>query len=384
MANNTQSGSNQLTLSQASNYFVPKVESQLKRSELVMTDYQKMCVTGAMQQIYQVIVDNDINPNSVISNVNNILLTVAALQLNANAQPREVYFQTRNVKSKQGQWHKEIEMGIEGDGNDALLGRFGRNVSYIHPFWQVREGDKFEYPKHMGIELTPPVWEPVGDAEKKVVRIVYPIDMFMSPDYGDGSERKVATEYFITEREQVKRNLLAHMSNNIMREKDKSARLEKIKAFAQEHTLDEMLDSTDMIALGKISPAWREPQSRETMIVRKMRNNIVKKIPKDFNNALVQLKYEESANESYQAMRRDVTEEANTEDFDKALEQHEQHEQQEQQEEAPTDASDNTVAEEAPVTNEPEPQNAPDTSQPEPPTDNDDGGETPKKAVAPF
>ena len=170
MANNKQQ--NSLSLVKASNYFVPQVEDQLKRSQLNMTDYQKMCVTGAMQQIYQVIVENDIDPNTVTSNVNNILLTVAALQLNANAQPREVYFQTRNTKDKAGTWHKVIEMGIEGDGNDALLNRFGRNVAYVHPFWQVREGDKFEYPKHMGIELTPPVWEPVGDADKKVIQSI--------------------------------------------------------------------------------------------------------------------------------------------------------------------------------------------------------------------
>ncbi len=41
-------------------------------------------------------------------------------------------FQTRNVNRKQfGQsdnWVKVIEMGIEGDGNDAILSKFGRNV----------------------------------------------------------------------------------------------------------------------------------------------------------------------------------------------------------------------------------------------------------------
>ena len=53
------------------------------------------------------------------------LMTIAALQVNASAIPREVYFQTRNVNRKQfGQsdnWVKVIEMGIEGDGNDAIL-----------------------------------------------------------------------------------------------------------------------------------------------------------------------------------------------------------------------------------------------------------------------
>ncbi|KRK87533.1 hypothetical protein [Lentilactobacillus sunkii] len=315
---------NEVSLNAVSNYFVPQIENQLRKSALDMTPYQKMCVTGAMQQIYQVMIDNEMDPNETRNNISDILLTVAALQLNANAEPREVYFQTRNFKDRQGNWHKQIEMGIEGDGNDALLSRFGRNVAYVHPFWLVRQGDNFEYPKHMGIKLTPPTWEPTGDTDKKVIRVVYPIDMYVGPDYGNDQERETTTEYFITEREQVKNNLLAHMSNNLMREKDKAERLKQIKEFAKDHTLDEILDSAEMIRLGKISPAWREPQSRETMIIRKMRNNIVKKIPKDFNNGLVQLKYEEATNDSLKQMRRDVTEEANTEDFDEAVQDKQQ------------------------------------------------------------
>lgn len=309
------------SLTKVSNYFVPQIENQMAKSQIELTNYQKMCVTGAMQQMYQVITDNGLDIASVQNNIKDILLTVAALQLNANAEPREIYFQTRNSKDNSGKWHKEIEMGIEGDGNDALLNRFGRNVAYVHPFWLVREGDNFEYPKHMGIQLTPPTWEPTGDTDKKVVRVVYPIDMYVGPDYHDDQERKTTTEYFITEREQVKNNLLAHMSNNLMRDKDKQDKLKKIKDFAKSHTLDEILDSEDMVRTGRISPAWREPQSRETMIIRKMRNNIVKKIPKDFNNGLVQIKYEEATNDSLKQMRRDVTEDANSEDFEKAVEQ---------------------------------------------------------------
>lgn len=309
------------SLTKVSNYFVPQIEGQMSKNQIELTNYQKMCVTGAMQQMYQVITDNGIDIMSVQNNIKDILLTVAALQLNANAEPREIYFQTRNVKDSSGKWHKEIEMGIEGDGNDALLNRFGRNVAYVHPFWLVREGDKFEYPKHMGIQLTPPTWEPTGDTDKKVVRVVYPIDMYVGPDYHDDQERKTTTEYFITEREQVKNNLLAHMSNNLMRDKEKQDKLKKIKDFAKDHTLDEILDSEDMVKTGHISPAWREPQSRETMIIRKMRNNIVKKIPKDFNNGLVQIKYEEATNDSLKQMRRDVTEDANSEDFEHAIEQ---------------------------------------------------------------
>jgi len=308
-------------LSKVSNYFTPMVERQLSTAQIKLDNYQKMCVTGAIQQIYQLSVEKGINLNDIQNDVNDILLTVASLKLNANADPRQIYFITRNkriVSGKNAAKIATIEMGIEGDGNDALLANFGRSVAYVHPFWQVREGDEFEYPKHKGIELTPPSWSEVGDSEKKVIKIVYPIDMYTGKLDADDN-RITTTEYFITDREQVKKNLLAHMSNNLMWEKDKTERLNKIHEFAKDHSLDEILDSKEMVSLGKVSPAWSEPQSRETMIVRKMRNNIVKKIPKDFSNGMAQIKYEEVTNDSLKEMRRDVTESANTLDFDSQL-----------------------------------------------------------------
>lgn len=86
----------------------------------------------------------------------------------------------------------------------------------------------------------------------------------------------------------MKSNLLAHMYNNLMWDNDKVHKKAKIKEFADTHSLDEILNSEEMQRLGNISPAWKEPQSREAMIVRKMRNRIVKKIPKDFSNAYIQ------------------------------------------------------------------------------------------------
>ena len=43
-----------------------------------------------------------------------------------------------------------------------------------------------------------------------------------------------------------------------------------------------------------ISPAWRSPHSRESMIVRKMRNNVSKPIPKDFGDSYIFESYKDS------------------------------------------------------------------------------------------
>ena len=169
----------------------------------------------------------------------------------------------------------------------------------------------FSYPSFNGLEMTPPKWSPKGRG--KVVKVVYPIELT------DGT-----IEYHIAEREDVKRNLLAHMFNNLMWDKSKADKKNKIKEFAEEHTLDEILDSEEMQTLGNISPAWKEPQSREAMIVRKMRNNITKKVPKDFSNAYiesaVQQVEDEAAERQYEIKQAEVIEEittnANSEDFE--------------------------------------------------------------------
>ncbi|MDT2635485.1 hypothetical protein P7D52_07890 [Enterococcus dongliensis] len=263
-------------LAKINDTYMPQIETQLRGNGIHMTEYQRTVVINAISSINEMLVKEALSIGDIDqSNITQTLMNVAALQLNAAATPREVYFIKRNQKNKDGNKIQVIEMGIEGDGNDAILSRFGRNIKTVHRHWEVRKGDEFTYPGYAGLEVTPPTWLPKGEGE--VIRVVYPIE------YNDGQ-----VEYFISEREDVKSNLLAHMYNNLMWDSKKVDKKAKIKEFAENHSLDEILNSEDMQTLGNISPAWKEPQSREAMIVRKMRNRIVKKIPKDFSNAYIQ------------------------------------------------------------------------------------------------
>lgn len=263
-------------LAKINDTYMPQIETQLRGNGIHMTEYQRTVVINAISSINEMLVKEALSIGDIDqSNITQTLMNVAALQLNAAATPREVYFIKRNQKNKDGNKIQVIEMGIEGDGNDAILSRFGRNVKTVHRHWEVRKGDEFTYPGYAGLEVTPPTWSPKGEGE--VIRVVYPIE------YNDGQ-----VEYFISEREDVKSNLLAHMYNNLMWDNKKVEKKAKIKEFSENHSLDEILNSEEMQTLGNISPAWKEPQSREAMIVRKMRNRIVKKIPKDFSNAYVQ------------------------------------------------------------------------------------------------
>ncbi|MDY0395388.1 hypothetical protein ACFSMW_13340 [Virgibacillus halophilus] len=311
-------------LTKINNTYFPMIQRQLDGNGLKMDEYAKRCVMSAITSINETLDKQGVswnNPQLDQSNVTQILLQVASLKLNSAASPNEVYFQVRNVKrKKQGgpdEWKKQIEMGIEGDGNDAILSRFGRNVDQVMQHWLVREEDGFTYPGFNGLEMTPPTWQPTGKGE--VIRVVYPIKK------NDGT-----VDFHIAEREDVLKNLIAHINNNMMNEtfgiaKDRynataeqkkqiAAKKQEVLNKVKEQGLIKSLDDPELHPY--ISPAWRDPQSRESMLIRKMRNNIVKKIPKDFGNAFVGKNYDEVTDESQRQVRKEINENANNEVLD--------------------------------------------------------------------
>lgn len=181
----------------------------------------------------------------------------------------------------------------------------------------VRSGDSFSYGKRKGIEVEPPEWEPTGKGE--VVRVVYPIE------YADGH-----IEFHFGERDDVLKNLYAHLSNNLMNEtfgvcenryeatpaqkKQISEKKKEIMDKAKElNDLDKILDCPELQPY--LSPAWTEPQSRESMIIRKMRNNVMKKIPKDFGNPVAAQEYRQLDDVVYQQVIEEISENANAQEF---------------------------------------------------------------------
>ena len=281
---------------------------------LEIDEYSKKCAMSAMTNIYQLVKNSGVNiKNMDTSNLREVVGQCASLKLNANAVPRECYFQLRNKKVGDN-WVKTVEMGIEGDGNDAILRNFGEDVDMVYPVWIVKEGDTFTYPKHKGIEITPPEWEQNGDSER-VDKVVYPVKL------KDGS-----IQYLIAEREGVKVNLFAHIRNNLMNEtfgicKDryKATDAEKKKiadkkeeiydALRKCETLDDMLSCE--IAKPYISAAWLD--TPESMIVRKMRNNAIKKFKKNYD-AMAQRSFLQ-IDDTYREVQEEIAENANTVEF---------------------------------------------------------------------
>lgn len=302
-------------LSYYTNQYIGLMERDFAEHGLVLNDYSKQCVMASMSAIYNLVTSSKAAMSNLNgSNLRQIIGQVSSLQLNANAVPRECYFQLRSKQDANGNWYKEVEMGIEGDGNDALLRNYGENVDTVYPCWLVKDGDEFSYPKHKGIEMTPPEWEEMGQSQK-VVRVVYPLKL------KDGT-----FQYLIAERDGVKVNLFAHVRNNLMNEtfgicqnryKASAEQLSKIKAKKEEifdalrkcATVDEMLECE--VAKPYISAAWLD--TPESMIVRKMRNNAIKKYRKDFNSMAKQSFNQ--LDETYVQTQEEIAENANSEPF---------------------------------------------------------------------
>lgn len=302
------------SLSEWTNTITGLVSRDFTQCGVQYDEYSKQCAMNAMSAIYQKVQDEKADMKNLnTSNLREVVAQCASLKLNASAVPREVYFQLRS-KQVNGQWVKMVEMGIEGDGNDALLRQFGNNIDTVYPVWLVKEGDEFTYPRRRGIEVEPAEWTPKGLSDK-TVRVVYPVKL------KDGT-----VDYLIAEREPVRTNLIAHIRNNMLNEtfgvcadryKATPKQKEEIKAKKEEilsvvrdcKTLEDILKCE--VAKPYISAAWLD--TPEAMIIRKMRNNAIKKFPKNLNSmassSLLQL------DETYKASQEEIKENENSQEF---------------------------------------------------------------------
>ncbi len=311
-------------LSNWTNTITGLVSRDFEQNGVKYDEYSKQCAMNSMSAIYQLVQNTDKTEmkNLNTSNLREVVAQCASLKLNANAVPREVYFQLRS-KEINGQWCKIVEMGIEGDGNDALLRQFGNGIDTVYPVWLVKEGDEFTYPRRRGIDIEPAEWVPKGLSDK-TIRVVYPVKL------KDGT-----VDYLIAEREPVRTNLIAHIKNNMLNEtfgfvtgknskgKDRTrydatpeekakinAKKEEILSAVREcETLEDILCCG--VAKPYISAAWLD--TPEAMIVRKMRNNAIKKFPKNLNSmassSLLQL------DETYKASQEEIKENENSQEF---------------------------------------------------------------------
>ena len=143
------------------------------------------------------------------------------------------------------------------------------------------------------MELTPPKWvRKVGD-EKKVIMIVYPVVK------KDGSH-----EFLIATREGIKPNIIAQIRQNTMYEFKKEEVNKKTGAKyysndyeARDAFYDEVNNELENLTVDQIladpkwlkyvNPTYTSGGSKESMIIRKMSNNALKRYPKEYDNIYI-------------------------------------------------------------------------------------------------
>lgn len=286
--------------------YLGMIENSLDSHKVALTEYGKICTVNAIAAINEALTAQGLelgSPDVDKSTLTTALISVATLELNAKAANREVYFIIRNKAVKQPdntqKWVKQIEMNLEGDAHETLAAKYGRNVETIMPYWVVRENDDFKYPRMKGLEMSPPEWEPKGTG--RIVRVVYPILM-----------KDKTISFHIAEREDVVVNLKAHVRNNLMNEtfgicanRFKATEAQAAQIEAKKKELCALLVGKDIEGIigtpelqPYISPAWLD--STEAMVLRKLRNAVCKKIPKDFGkNYFVKDVYEKTNDPIY-------------------------------------------------------------------------------------
>lgn len=301
-------------LGKAQEYYMGEIGTIATNNRVQLDAEQMACGNNMIAAMFNLAAKDGLQLNSFDRNeIIQILQKVTMLRLNVTAEPHECYLITRNQKIGNN-WGKKFEFGIEGDGNDKLLRKYGVNVAKLHDFWVIREHDKFTYPSFNGLDITPPTWEP-KDYYSKVMKVVYPIEK------KDGK-----IEWSIAEREGVTINLLAHINQNVMKNKDYTdAAKAKLTERIANMTLDELF--ADQECLKIMSPAWAAPHSRESMILRKMRNNATRRYPKEFSSAFQELTYAETIDDTprdaridaEQALEAEVEQHAGTEQIERPV-----------------------------------------------------------------
>lgn len=246
------------------------VINQLKGLGITATPTQTQCIALGVQKMNEALdaTRGDFKKtwdNIDKSSITDCLTQIALMEINLASYPAEGYVAIKGDK---------MTFAPQGEGYRTLVEKFGRNVDRVYEPWLVKEGDDFKYPHFKGVEIEPPEWTPKGYG--KCIRVVYPIKMT------DGT-----IQYLIAEREQVKGNLLAHVANNLTKGKNKNLDLyNTLIKKAENKSLDELLHDAEFLSNGLVSPAWREPNC-EAMVIRKMKNNVLKNFPKDTSSVVI-------------------------------------------------------------------------------------------------
>jgi hypothetical protein len=296
------------TMLSTTNAWIKRLSAFASSNNINFDAYQKDIVVNTVRKITESGYDIYAYDQN---NVADILYQTAFLRLNPSATPRHCYFINRDVWENGRKIGSKLEMGIEGEGNDEILRKFGVGIKRdqnneavgVHKVWIVREGDEYQEGYFSGISYTPPTWRPkllkAGEKKGKVLKVVYPIERT------DGE-----VDFWAADREDLQPIILKHIEQNLMgyRKADKEG-FNKLMRTLRKLSFDDIIEThqdTEIAykAYGKDNSLRLVQDSYvgstgEAMIIRKLRNIAIRNFPKNFDTTVIESLYRETFEEKY-------------------------------------------------------------------------------------
>ncbi len=178
-------------------------------------------------------------------------------------------FMDKRQNKRTGEW--SIKATPMGSAYEIMTKRFGVDVKTVHPARIVHEGDDFTLPQFDGLKMTNAVLKPtLKGLDGKAIAVYYIIEKT------DGT-----LDFAIATRDGVAKNLMAQILNATLRED--GVNRSELMAKMEGKSLDDLL--SDPYLSKWISPAYRSPASRESMIVTKMKKNALLHYTRDLGSA---------------------------------------------------------------------------------------------------
>lgn len=177
-------------------------------------------------------------------------------------------FLDKRFNKREGRY--DVRATPMGNAYEIMVRRFGVDVKTVHQAKIVHEGDEFTLPQFDGLKTTNIVYKPtLKGLDSKAIAVYYVIEKT------DGT-----LDYAIATRDGVAKNLMAQILNATLREE--SVNRGELMKKLEGKSLDELLADPDLQRF--ISPAYRSPASRESMIITKMKKNALLHYTRDLGS----------------------------------------------------------------------------------------------------
>lgn len=287
--------------SKASNALIKDVEALNGMSGIEMTEGGKRCALNLLSElIFEFGVGglsdldrNDINKG--LQFVSAYELDIAGGQAFIDKRKKSAY----DAKEKKFVTRWTFKVQPQGNAYELMVAKFGVGVKRdkdgcngVHRPWLVHDGDFFQDAQFDGIHVTAPVFKPsYKNMPKPVILVVYPIEK------SDGS-----VDYVMADRAGVAKNLAAHILNNKLGDKPsakdfdggwKSPEFKKaqddynkaqaeMRKYLDGKTYEQMM--ADQTLDQYISPAWKSPSAKESMVITKMKKNALSGYTRDLGS----------------------------------------------------------------------------------------------------